>query len=320
MTSQSNGSLTLQRGKIIRPQRAVIYGPEGVGKSTLAAQFPAPLFLDTEGGTHHLDVVRFPPADSWEQVQGAVASLNTPGHGFKTLVIDTADWLEKRIAEHVCRKATKESIEDFGYGRGYVLVAEEFARFLAGLEPLVRRGMHIVFLAHSTVRKFESPEQAGSYDRHELELSKQVGPLLKEWADLLLFANFVARVAEDESGRRRGVGGKERVLYTTHSAAFDAKNRHGLDEKLPFKFDSIARVFGVEAPPVAPPAPEQPAAERLVKLFEGKEDAVRAFLLARGQIKEDGDWGSIPAEYATRILAEPERFLAAVEGSKGGAA
>ncbi|MEI6656258.1 MAG: ATP-binding protein, partial [Verrucomicrobiota bacterium] len=230
MTTQ-NGSLTLQRGKITRPQKAVIYGPEGVGKSTFASLTPAPVYLDTEGGTHHLDVIRLDAVSSWDEITAAVAQLAKAEHPFKSLIIDTADWLEKRLAEHLCRKANKDSIEDFGYGKGWVLLTEEFARFLNSLDALLARGMNVVFLAHSTVKKFEAPDQAGSYDRFELKLSKQVAPLLKEWADVVLFANYVTRIAEKDSGKTRGVGGKERVLYATHTAAYDAKNRHGLPDK-----------------------------------------------------------------------------------------
>lgn len=318
---QSNSVLALQRGKLTRPQKAVIYGPEGVGKSTLASQFPEPVFLDTEGGTHHLDVVRFPEAATWDDITAAIAQLASGEHSFKTLVIDTADWLEKRLAEHICRKANKESIEDFGYGKGYTLLAEEFAKFLASLDALIRRGMHVALLAHSTVRKFESPDQAGSYDRYELKLSKQVGPLLKEWADLILFANYVTKIAENESGRKRGVGGRERVLFTTHAAAYDAKNRHGLEEKLPFAFDAIARVFGVTPPPAKPAAgPENSTADRLAELFSGREDDVRAFLVSRNQLKADGTWSDIPADYTARVLAQPEQFMQSVAKFKAGGA
>lgn len=319
--SATTSGLALQRGKIQRPQKTVIYGPEGVGKSTLASQFPAPVFLDTEGGTHHLDVVRFPEATSWELIAAAIAQLNSGQHEFKTLVIDTADWLEKRLAEHICRKTNKDSIEDFGYGKGYILLAEEFSKFLANLDGLIRKGVHVVLLAHSMVRKFESPDQAGSYDRYELKLSKQVAPLLKEWADLILFANYVTRVAESDSGKKRGVGGKERVLFTTHAAAYDAKNRHGLEDKLPFAFDSIASVFGETSAPTKPtqvPAPT--LSERLAVLFAGREDAVRAFLVNRGQLKANGSWSEITPDYAVRVLQQPERFIQSVEQFVAGGA
>ena len=169
-----NGTLAIRRGKITRPQKVVIYGPEGVGKSTLAGQTPDPVFLDIEGGTHHLDVDRFDAAATWDGITSAVAQLAKSDHPFRTLVLDTADWLEKRLAEHLCRKGNKESIEEFGYGKGWVILAEEFARFLGSLDSLLARGMNVVFLAHATVKKFESPDQAGSYDRFELKLSKQV--------------------------------------------------------------------------------------------------------------------------------------------------
>jgi hypothetical protein len=106
----------------------VIFGPEGIGKSTLAAQFPAPVFLDTEGGTHHLDVARLPAPKSWDDVTRAITAPATEAHDFKTLVIDTIDWLEKLLVDYVCKQANKASIEDFGYGKGYVVLAEEFAK------------------------------------------------------------------------------------------------------------------------------------------------------------------------------------------------
>ena len=323
--------LAIRRGKITRPQKAVVYGPEGVGKSTLAGRLPDPVFLDTEGGTHHLDVVRLDAASTWDEISSAVTQLAKSDHPFKTLVIDTADWLEKRLVEHLCRKSNKDSIEDFGYGKGWVILAEEFARFLHSLDALLDRGMHVVFLAHATVRKFEAPDQAGSYDRFELKLSKQVAPLLKEWADVVLFGNYVTKIAEKDNGKLRGVGGKERVLFATHSAAYDAKNRHGLPEKLPFAVEALAPVFGAAAefkgsvaamPEVAGPAAKAPAeslTDRIFAAFQHKADMANVvdFLVARGQLgyTQEGPLESIdnlePA-YAARMLSEPDRFIAAV--------
>ncbi len=318
--NNNNGALAISRGRITRPQKAVIYGPEGVGKSTLASLTPAPVFLDTEGGTHHLDVVRLDAASSWEEITAAVAQLAKAAHPFRTLVIDTADWLEKRLSEHLCRKANKDSIEDFGYGKGWVLLTEEFARFLNSLDALLARGMNVVFLAHSTVKKFEAPDQAGSYDRFELKLSKQVAPLLKEWADVVLFANYVTRIAEKDSGKTRGVGGKERVLYATHTAAYDAKNRHGLPDKLPFSIDALESVFG-SSPATASPAPQAPAQsaiDRIPDVFGEHMANVVDFLIERGQLKRASDGSpesiaSLDPTYAARMIAEPKRFLGTVQ-------
>jgi hypothetical protein len=329
--TNSPRSLAIRRGKITRPQKAVIYGPEGVGKSTLAGRLPDPVFLDTEGGTHHLDVVRLDSASTWEEITAVIGQLASTQHEFRTLVIDTADWLEKRLIEHLCRKANKDSIEDFGYGKGWVILAEEFARFLTSLDTLLARGMHVVFLAHATVRKFEAPDQAGSYDRFELKLSKQVAPLLKEWADVVLFGNYVTKVAEKDNGKMRGVGGKERVLFSTHAAAYDAKNRHGLPDKLPFTAEALAPVFGAAAesggsvaakPEIAAPAAKAPAeslTDRIFAAFQNKADMANVvdFLVARGQLgyTQEGPLESIdnldPA-YAARMLSEPDRFVATV--------
>ena len=318
--------LQILTGRIARPQKAIIYGPEGVGKSTLAAQFPSPVFLDTENGTHHLDVARLPAPKTWDDVIAAMQMLATEPHEFKTLVIDTADWLEKILATHVCKQANKASIEDFGFGKGYVVLAEEFAKFLASLDPLLRRGMHILMLAHTKIVKFEQPDTAGAYDRYELKLTKQVGPLLKEWCDMQIFANYQTRVAESDSGKKRGVGGRERKLFTTHTAAWDAKNRHGFDEMLNFDFASLSAAFGANAAksaqanqPAQPPAPS--LTDRLAELFAGKEADVNAFLLARQQIKAGQTWRDVPAEYAERVLGKPADFMSTVAAlvANGGA-
>jgi hypothetical protein len=316
--TKSTNPLAIRRGRIPRPQKVVIYGPEGVGKSTLAGHTPDPVFLDTEGGTHHLDVARLDAVTTWEEITAAVQQLAKADHPFRTLVIDTADWLEKRLAEHLCRKANKESIEDFGYGKGWVILAEEFARFLNSLDALLARGMHVVFLAHSTVRKFEAPDQAGSYDRFELKLSKQVAPLLKEWADVVLFGNYVTKVAEKDNGKMRGIGGKERVLFATHAAAYDAKNRHGLPDKLPFTIEALAPVFGAVAESggsvaAIPEAAAQSLADKLRAAFGAREADVILFLIDRQQIKAGESWNSVPQDYADRVLNAPDRFLQAVD-------
>ena len=166
--------------------------------------------------------------------------------------------------------------------------------------------------------KFEQPDAAGAYDRYELKLSKQVGPLVKEWCDLLLFGNYFTKVAENDQGRKRGVGGRERKLYTTHTAAWDAKNRHGFDEMLNFEFASIASAFGGSAPvqpaqSAQPTAPAPSLTDKLAEVFAGNDEQVNAFLIARQQIKTGQTWRDVAPDYAQRVVAKPQDFLRAVE-------
>lgn len=244
-------------GKIIKPQKVVIYGPEGIGKSTFAAQFPKPLFIDTEGSTSHLEVDRLPRPTSWQMLRQYIKDLKGDTMGYRTLVIDTADWAERLCEEAICQSNGKVGIEDFSYGKGYTYVKEEFGRLLDSLSDLIDAGMNVVLTAHSIIRKFELPEETGAYDRYELKLGQKAGnqcaALAKEWADMVLFANYKEIVITTKDNKKKVSGGK-RVMYTAHNPCWDAKNRHGLADELPFDYQEIAHCIPDTAP--APPAPE----------------------------------------------------------------
>jgi hypothetical protein len=227
-------------GKQQKAQRVVVYGPEGIGKSTFASQFPEPLFIDTEGSTAQLDVARFPRPTSWAMFGQQVRMFRETD--YRTLVIDTADWAEQLCIEDLCAASQKGGIEDFGYGKGFTYLAEKWGKMLNYLADIAESGRHVVVLAHAAMRKFEQPDEAGQYDRWELKLSKKCAPLLKEWADMVLFANYQTVVVEID-GKKKAQGGK-RVMYTSHHACWDAKNRHGLDDVLPFSFAAVAGCFG----------------------------------------------------------------------------
>jgi hypothetical protein len=233
----------------------VVYGPEGIGKTTFASRFPAPLFIDTEGSTRHIDVARFPAPSSWQMLLSEVDEvINNPGL-CKTLVIDTADWAEQLCIRHVCDSKHVAGIEDIGYGKGYVYVKEEFGKLLNKLSDLRDKGVNVVVTAHAMMRKFEQPDEMGAYDRWELKLNKQTAPLLKEWPDALLFANYRTHVVE-VNGTKKAQGGK-RVMYASHNPSWDAKNRFGLPDMMNFTYDSIRKIIeGTDAPAPAPaPAP-----------------------------------------------------------------
>lgn len=186
--------MEITKGKIQKAKKVVIYGPEGIGKSTFAARFPGAVFIDTEGSTNDMDVARLPRPTSWNMLFDEIEYIKTHTNECRTLVIDTVDWAELLCVEHICAVHNKKGIEDFGYGNGYVYTKEEFGRFLNKLSDLIEIGINVVLTAHAQLRKFEQPDELGAYDRWELKLGKktqsQTSPLVKEWADMLLFANY----------------------------------------------------------------------------------------------------------------------------------
>lgn len=232
--------MEMTTGTIKRPQKVVIYGPEGIGKSTLASQFPAPIFIDVEDGTDQLNITRTPKPTSWTLLMGLIGEFTKQDwHDRKTLVIDTADWASMLCVKHVCASHSKDGIEAFGYGKGFVYLEEEFGRMLNLLTQCRDAGMNIVILAHSQMRKFENPDESGSYDRYEMKTHKKIAALIKEWADMVLFCNYRTFVVEDEDGKKKVQGGA-RTIYTTHHPCWDAKNRHGLADHFEMKYEMIA--------------------------------------------------------------------------------
>lgn len=258
------------RGVIPCAKKVVIYGPEGIGKSTFASRFPDPVFIDTEGSTNSMDVARLPKASSWQMLLDQVDYVRTHPTMCKTLVIDTIDWAESMCIRHICDKHRKSGIEDFGYGNGYVYVKEELGKFLNQLTEVVEAGVNVVLTAHAQIRKFEQPDELGAYDRWELKLGKktasQTSPLIKEWADMLLFANYKTfSIAVDDKGKKRKAQGGERVMYTTHNACWDAKNRYGLPDEVPFSYDSIRTIIEGNAVPVKETQPKSVPAQQPVQ-------------------------------------------------------
>lgn len=236
--------MNITKGKKIEAQKVVIYGPEGIGKSTFAAQFPKPLFIDTEGSTTNMDVSRMDKPSSFTMIMQQIKYIRDNPSLCDTLVIDTADWAEQLCITEFCAKKQISGIEDIGYGKGYVYIAEDFGKMLNLLEEVKLKGINIVVTAHAQMRKFEQPDELGAYDRWELKLQKKTAPLLKEWADIVLFANYKTMVVNVDNqgaakGKNKAQGGK-RVMYTSHHPCWDAKNRHDLPDEVPMSYSAIS--------------------------------------------------------------------------------
>ena len=239
--------MNITRGRKPGAKKVVIYGPEGIGKSTFASRFPDALFSDTEDSTKDMDVSRFDKPSSWEMLKSQVRYVIDHPEVCKTYVLDTADWAEQIEIRDLLSASQKAGIEDFGYGKGYTYSAERFGELLNLMTELTEKGINVVVTAHAQLRKIELPEEMGAYDHWEMKTSKKVAPMIREWADLVLFANYKVNVVNVDNqgatkGKNKAQGGR-RVMYTTHTPFWDAKNRYGLPEELPLDYEQIRHVI-----------------------------------------------------------------------------
>ena len=244
----------IQSGRDAKPPRIMIYGCEGVGKSTFGASAPNAIFIQTEDGLGEIDCRKFPLAQSMGDVMSTLTALRDEAHTFQTVIIDSLDWLERLIFDEVCREFGVRNIEkaDGGYGRGYTHALTHWRKVVAILNELRdRRGMMTILVAHAKVERFEDPENA-AYDRYTPRLHKHAASLLSEWVDAVLFANKKFRVTKENAGfsGERGIAapigadGGERILRTVGSPACIAKNRFGLPSEIPLSWDAFIEAYG----------------------------------------------------------------------------
>lgn len=248
--------LTINKGIQQSAVKVVVYGVEGIGKTTFASHFPAPLFLDLDRGSRRMDVDRIDSIQDWPALMGTLDQIQRdPSLPYSTLVIDTADMAAKLASAYICKaNSSKKSIEEFSYGKGYVILAEEFSKLLVNAEVLVNMGFNVVFLAHAMQRTVTRPDDTGSYDHWEMKLpgskNNSLGALLKEWADLLLFADYKVIIRQGADGKGKAAGGQRR-MRATHTPFADAKNRFGLADILDFDFKEIQSI--IPARHITPP-------------------------------------------------------------------
>ena len=240
---------SVQSGRENKPPRIMIYGSEGVGKSTFGASAPNAIFVQTEDGLGEINCRKFPLARNLTEVIAELTALRDEPHNYLTVVIDSADWLERIIFDEVCKEFGVRSIEkaDGGYGKGYVHALTHWRKIIALLQELRdRRGMMIILVAHAKVERFEDPENA-AYDRYTPRLHKHAASLIAEWVDAVLFANKRFRVSKDGNDRAVatpiGADGGERVIRTVGSPACIAKNRYGLPGEIPLSWTAFINAY-----------------------------------------------------------------------------
>lgn len=231
---------SIKKNEAISAPRIMVYGVEGIGKSTFAAGAPNPIFILTEDGLGSLKVDHFPLASSFDDVMAAIASLYAEKHDFQTVALDSLDWLETMIWRDI---ETKYDAKDLAYGKGAVIAADRWRDVLNGLNALRNdKGMAVVLIAHTTIKRFDSPETE-PYDRFQPKLQDRSNALIREWCDAVLFANYKTIVKKSDVGFNkevaRGISTGERLLYTSERPAYMAKNRYGLPESIPLSWEAF---------------------------------------------------------------------------------
>lgn len=303
--------MKITRGKLATPISACIYGTEGIGKTTLASKFPRPIILDTEDGSNQLDVDRSKCAN-WPTLMSSLRELVVEPQGFKTVVVDSIDWAAFSCDRHVCKMHGKKSLEDWPYGKGYKIYADQFSEIIDVAEELVASGMNVVFVGHAKTTRVSPPDQTESYDRYELDLDKRLAPCVKEWADLLLFCNYRTKVIEGSDGRMKAIGGTERVMFAQRSAAYDAKNRFGLPAEMPMGIEPLAGIFQAAATVPAETPSETPLIEK-IRATIAKAKSVEQLGKIGDRIDECASDGQLDADEVASLTGEINRRHQVIE-------
>ena len=251
---------SIRKGVQSKPPITMVYGVHGIGKTSLGASAPSPIFLQTEDGLGTLDTSTFGLLKTYEEIMQAIGVLCADPHDFRTLVLDSLDHLEPIVWAQACKDNGWANIEAAGYGKGYVAALDLWRVLLDGFRALRdERGMSAILLAHSTIKRFDSPE-ADPYDRYIPKMHRGASELLQEACDNVFFANYRISTIKADAGFNksitRAVGGGDRVLYTQERPAFLAKNRYDMPPNIPMTWDAIAQ----HTPSLAVPASASAAA------------------------------------------------------------
>lgn len=227
----------VRTGKIDVPLRVLLYGVEGVGKSTFAANAPKPIFIGADSGTENLNIARMPEPQAWSEVFEAVRLLQNEKHDYETLVLDPLSFLEGLCWDMLCAKNKWSSMEDLDYGKCYAPAVDEWRALLNDIERLwTTRRMNVVLLDHARVKLYKNPV-AEDFERFIMAMHEKSAAPLKRWCAFVFFATHEIAIHKDKQKRVRGMSDGARVLKTCWNAAWDAKNRADLPAELPLSWD-----------------------------------------------------------------------------------
>lgn len=240
--------LNIKKGKVETPFKLVLYGLEGIGKTTLANMFPHALFLDLEQGSSYIDAQRIDSISTYPELTAALLEMQDRRQDYeeyKTIVLDTGDKVESMISTEVCHRNSKDNLVDIGYGNGFKSVREEWRNLLDKIDMFQRRtGKNMIIICHANLRKIEEPENSGAYDHWELRCTYG-SDSLKAWADYLFFYKYESLLIEGDAkaGVKNKISGGRRVICTKHTVYYDAKSRGDLPPVIAVDKDSTRKMI-----------------------------------------------------------------------------
>ena len=263
-------ALPIDRGEKHTPARYVLHGPEGVGKSTLAAQWPHPVFIDTEGGTSRMNVDRLPKPTSVPHFLGILNEFKKDPMGYKTLVIDTIDWLQDLFVDSALGQTGLKSMGWTKEENAYNVLYADWNKMLDALSDLVNSGIHVVLVAHSDIKERKVPEEFGAYDHYQLKLIKGAAAKVREWAEYLWFVNmrvFIVKEGKDAKGPGKATDGT-RMIYTVMHPCWSAKSKSAVPAEIPYRdgklpdavHELLEKQMEIPAPVAEAPVAAAPAA------------------------------------------------------------
>lgn len=242
---------SVTKGRLETPDLITVYGIAGIGKSTFGSEFPSPLFVGPEQGSSHLDVSRLPPPKSLGEFEAQLRELVQEPHEFKTLVVDSLDWIEPLVWEEICKREGVQSIEQVGggFGKGYIVAQKAWDVLLQLFKSLrERKQMNVVLIAHAQVKAFANPTTGSSYDRYQMKLHARAQNLFIEASDAVLFANYKVFTKGKDGQKHSAFGDGARYMYTEQRPAFDAKNRFGFPPEMKFSYSEYQKARSRGAP------------------------------------------------------------------------
>ncbi|MBN1456573.1 MAG: AAA family ATPase [Sedimentisphaerales bacterium] len=231
-----------------QPPKVVLNGVEGWGKTSCGAFAPKPAILMAKGETGYLtllgagSVPSVPNTiiNSWPELIGFLdVQIGTEELVYKTLILDAVGGFEKLCHELVCRRDFKGDWGEKGFAsfqKGYDVSVNDWLGMLHRLDKLNAKGVMIIMLGHTQIRPFKNP-MSEDFDRYVCDIHHKTWSVTHKWADAVLFGTYVT-VVDKISGRAKGIGGAERIVYTERRDAFDAKNRYGMPERIEIPDDS----------------------------------------------------------------------------------